>query len=469
MRLLILLVTFLGLTANAKNIEIIKKQTTKGLEVLMIPAKKVPLVTICLAVRAGGMTERASTNGLTHLWEHMFFKGNKAIPSKEGFARRIRQLGISYNGDTSAEKVRYYFTLPSENLEDGLEFMSNAIAHPLLKTDELEKERIVVLDEYDRSESSPHFMYYNLNRVLRYGEKEYLRSPLGHRFLIEKATKKQLMQIKHEVMVPKNSSIIIGGDFEPSSALKLVEKHFKKWDNPKNWKPFQYEKPANIKSNHSYTMLNPLITEPSVRIAFNGPTTKDNPQDTYAADALISLLNHSSSKFNKKFITSGFALGAGLSYHTQKHSGELTVYGSTQPEKMKKLKKALYDEIKLWSNKNYFSQEILDDVKRQLIVNHKMETDVPSEFTLTFAFWWAVGGLDYYNSYIPNLQKITLEQVAAFAKKWFQNQPHHESIILSPSAAKKAGLSDTSKPLVKKHLQAFLFPKGKSPAKGAKK
>ena len=92
MRLLILLLTCLGFTATAKNIEIIKKETSKGLEVLMIPAKKVPLVTICLAVRAGGMTERASTNGLTHLWEHMFFKGNKAIPTKEGFAQRISCL-----------------------------------------------------------------------------------------------------------------------------------------------------------------------------------------------------------------------------------------------------------------------------------------------------------------------------------------------------------------------------------------
>jgi len=215
-------------------------------------------------------------------------------------------------------------------------------------------------------------------------------------------------------------------------------------------------------------MLHPLITQPNIRIAFNGPTTKLQPQDTYAADVMISLLNHSGSKFHKKFITSGLALSAGLGFSTQKHSGELVVNGSTQPEKLAKLKKALYEEIKLWSREDYFSQDILDDVRRQLIVGHKMETDVPSEFTLTLAFWWAVSDLDYYNSYIPSMQKITLKQVAAFAKKWFQNKPYHESIILSPPAAKTAGLKDTSKALVKKHLQAFLFPKGKTPAKGAK-
>ena len=270
------------------------------------------------------------------------------------------------------------------------------------------------------------------------------------------------MQIKHEVMVPKNSSIIIGGDFDPSTAFKLVKKHFKKWTNPKGWKPFQYEKPPMIKKTHSYVMTKKLIPDPSLRIAFNGPTTKGEPQDTFIADILLSLLNHSASKFHKKFITSGLTLSSGLSFHTQKHAGGLSVYASTQPEKLSKVKKMLHEEIKEWAKPNYFTKEILEDVRNQAIVGHKMETDVPSNFTLTFAFWWAVSDLNYYKSYIPSLQKITLTEVSNFVKKWMIDKPYHESMIMSPEAAKKAGLKDTSKPLIEKHLQAFLDPSGKS-------
>ena len=110
----------------------VSKKLDSGLEVLGMESHKVPLVTIVLTAKAGAMTETPDINGLTHLWEHMFFKGNKRLTNQEAFNKRIRQLGIVYNGDTSAEKVRYYFTLPSAFLEEGIQFMSDAISTPLL-------------------------------------------------------------------------------------------------------------------------------------------------------------------------------------------------------------------------------------------------------------------------------------------------------------------------------------------------
>ncbi|MDD3802852.1 MAG: insulinase family protein, partial [bacterium] len=88
-----------------------------GLEVIMIKAGSEPIVTIEIAVKNGAYTQTPDNCGLSHLYEHMFFKGNKKWTTQEEYAKRIRELGIIYNGMTSNEAVRYFFTLPSRNEE----------------------------------------------------------------------------------------------------------------------------------------------------------------------------------------------------------------------------------------------------------------------------------------------------------------------------------------------------------------
>src|SRR3954467_10982822 len=76
-----------------------------GLQVLVVEDNSVPLVTVEIAVHNGSYTESPEYNGLSHLYEHMFFKANKDIPSQEKYLDRIHELGISFNGTTNTERV----------------------------------------------------------------------------------------------------------------------------------------------------------------------------------------------------------------------------------------------------------------------------------------------------------------------------------------------------------------------------
>jgi zinc protease len=82
-----------------------------GLEILVIEDNSVPLATIEIVVHNGSYTEDPEYNGLSHLYEHMFFKANKELPSQEAFLARVRELGIVFNGTTSNERVNYFLTL----------------------------------------------------------------------------------------------------------------------------------------------------------------------------------------------------------------------------------------------------------------------------------------------------------------------------------------------------------------------
>ncbi len=423
---------------------------SNGLDLVTVPSPKVPLVTIVLVAKAGAMTETRDINGLTHLWEHMFFKGNQRLPNQEAFMNRVRDLGIMFNGDTSAEVVRYFFTLPSAFLEEGLQFMSDAIATPLLEQVELEKERKVVLDEYDRDASSPGFDRYTLTRHLMYGADEYRRNPLGIRKVIETATRDQLLRIKREVFVPANCALLVGGDFDKARITSQVEKHFAQWTTPQGWQPVKRPRMPRIAETTDYVMTRPKVENADVLVSFSGPLAIENMSDTYPADILGRMLAHRNGRFYKKFVDSGLTFGAGAGYYTQADAGDISISASTTPEKAKRVIADLLAEIPEWRRPGYFTREQLEDAKRGFTIERKFDVNKISEYTKSLAFWWAVTGLDYYGSYLTRLNAVKMSDVQGFVSRWMVKKPYVASIFMSPESASKAGLKDTSVNLMEK-------------------
>ncbi|NDE13311.1 insulinase family protein [bacterium] len=420
------------------------RKMPNGLELVMVPSAKVPLATIVIAAKAGAMTETPDINGLTHLWEHMFFKGNKRLPNQEAFMNRVRELGIMFNGDTSSEVVRYFFTLPSAYLDEGLQFMSDAIATPLLEQNELERERRVVLDEYDRDASSPSFDRDNLTRVLTYGPNDYRRDALGKRKVVESATREQLLRIKSEVFTPGNCALLVGGDFDKATLPSLVEKHFGSWANPQGWKPVSRPEITGIHKPADFVMTRKDVENADVQITFAGPRALIDQKDTYPADLLSRMLGHKNGRFYKKFVDSGLTLSAGAGYFTQADAGDFSIFASMQPSRAKEVREMLLKEIAEWRRPGYFTQEQFEDAKRGFQIERKFELNKISEYTKSLAFWWAIAGLDYYSGYLDRLQATHMSDVQAFVSRWLVKKPYVSSIFMSPESAGKVGLVDNS-------------------------
>ncbi|MCA1815228.1 MAG: insulinase family protein, partial [Acidobacteria bacterium] len=120
---------------------------SNGLEVVVMEDHSVPVVTIELAVRNGSFTEPPELNGLSHLYEHMFFKANRAAANQEDYLKNIDQLGIAYNGTTREEIVEYYYTTISPNFAVAMRAMRDAARYPLFDEKQFEQEREVVINE----------------------------------------------------------------------------------------------------------------------------------------------------------------------------------------------------------------------------------------------------------------------------------------------------------------------------------
>ena len=243
-----------------------------GLEVLVVENHLTPIVTIEIAVKNGSFTEPPEYNGLSHLYEHMFFTSNVRDTTEDDFLGRVDDLGIVYNGETHEEQVEYFFTLPKENLEPGLDFMATAITSPLFKEDELRKQKTVVLGEFDRNEALPLFKFGRKMEAALWGEWISRKEPLGERPAIDAATRQMMLTIKNKYYIPNNSLLIIAGDVNTDQIHQLVPKYFRDWKRGPD--PFATNPPQRVPPLTKPIFVLDTVDEPRaiVKVQWHGPS-----------------------------------------------------------------------------------------------------------------------------------------------------------------------------------------------------
>lgn len=430
-----------GGNALAQKYGISQKTLSNGLDVIVVHNPAVPLVTVEVDVHNGAYTEPPEYNGLSHLYEHMFFKANKAIPSQERYLERTRELGASWNGTTGDERVNYYFTVPRDSLVPSMVFMYNAITAPLFLQDELVKERPVVTGEYDRAESNPFFLLNRAVNKLVWWKYYTRKNPLGERDVILSATTAKMQTIQNRYYVPNNSSLILAGDVTPEEGFRLAEKYFSSWKRGAD--PFiAYPVPEHPPVQKTETtVVEAPVNGVTILMEWQGPSVTKDPKSTYAADVLSFILSQKTSKFYNDLVESGLAYSANLGYQTENHQGGITLFVRTSAEKFERCRAAMLEELKKMGDAAYFTDAQMDNAKTILAVDEQYGRERASIYAHTVGYWWAVaGGLDYYLNYVENLNKATRQDIAHYLNTYVNGKPFITGVLTSPQDRKKLGI-----------------------------
>ncbi|HVZ40697.1 MAG TPA: pitrilysin family protein [Candidatus Kapabacteria bacterium] len=394
-----------------------------GLQVVVIENSTVPLVTIDIAVRNGSFTEPDEFAGLSHLYEHMFFKANAALPSQEQFMKRVRELGIVFNGYTSQEVVTYFFTMPSRNLESGMKFMSDAIKNPLFKPEELVKEREVVLGEFDRNEAQPAFVLnYALDSAL-WMPLVSRKQPLGQRPVIKTATVEKMKMIEDIYYVPNNSALIVSGDVKAEQIFDLARKYYSDWKRGNA--PFPTHNPPAFGALQSrLVMRDAHVPDIDLRMHFRGPSIGREDDDAYAGALLSTLLNLQTSRFYHNLVDSGVVTSAGGGYNPSMNVGPISLFMRTSKEKARRALDMAKAELKAMAKPGYFTSEDFTTARHIASDESIFEQDNPMNFAIsTTARWWSMASLDYHLAWADHINKVTPEQLAAFVRKYIVDHP----------------------------------------------
>lgn len=420
----------------------VNRQLPNGLEMVVLEDHSIPLVTCELAVRNGSFTEPPELNGLSHLFEHMFFKANRASVTGESYLNTIDQLGIIYNGQTQEELVNYYFTTTSPNLPVAMRFMRDAVRYPLFDERQFEQEREVVIGELDRHESNPFgFLSLEMNNRLFY-KYPSRKNPGGDKQTVRGATTAMMRLIQSRYYVPNNSAIVVTGDVSPQAVFLLVQELFGDW--PRREKdPFVefplVEHPPLAKSEGA--IIKQPVQNIIIEVGWQGPSIgKDNPA-TYAADVFSFILRQPNSRFQRALVDTGLVTGVALGYYTQRNVGPINLIAQTTPENARAAMRAIYSEISHFNDRDYYTDEQLETAKALLEANDLFDREKLSDYTHTISFWWASTGIDYFRGYLGNLRRTTRADISRYVTTYIQGKPHVGLALLSEDAGKSSQLS----------------------------
>lgn len=431
--------------AQRANLEkfIHQKVLANGMQLIVAENHSVPLATVEINVRNGSFTQPPGYEGLAHMYEHMFFKANAQLPLPDQFIERASELGAVFNGTTQEERVNYYMTLPKDSLEGAMRLIAAALREPKFLREELERERQVVLGEYDRNEASPFFALQEAVGKRVYPGQWSRKNIIGERTVLQTVGPEKMREIQKKYYVPNNSALLVAGDVDPQRVFQLAEAVFGDWkrgDDPFVKDPIP---PIPALTAHEAVIVEQPVNAVTVMLEWQGPSVRQDPTATYAADVFSDALNQAVSVMQQRLVDSGLFQSIGVNYYTLDQKGPISIVGQTTPERLKEAVVALDREIAKFADPGYITQEQLVNVKAERAVSTAYGEDRASGFAHTLGFWWAVSGIDYYMGYIDGMAKQTLGDLQAYARKYIVGKPRVVGVLIDPEARKRIGLKES--------------------------
>ena len=427
--------------ARLPQAQLVNRILANGLEVIVLEDHSIPLVTVELAVKNGSYTEPPELNGLSHLYEHMFFKANRALIENASYLKTISELGILSNASTREEIVNYYSHTTSPNLRVAMLSMRDAARYPLFDKNQFEQERQAVLGEIDRNESNPDF-YLNQEMINHLFYKYPSRkNPLGNRETVKAATTDTMRLIQSRYYVPNNSAMIVTGDAQPDEVFKLAEELFGDW--PRSEDPFKkfplVEHPPLPRSEG--VVIKQPVNNVILMIGWHGPSIGKDNEATYAADVFSFILRQPDSRFQRALVDSGLVTGVDLLYYTQRNTGPIQLLAQTTPDKARAVAAAIYKEIAHFSDPYYFTNQELENAKGLLEADDLFSREKLTDYTHTIGFWWSSTGLDYFRGYLGNLRRTSRADISRYVTTYIQGKPHVGLAMISEEGQQQAKLT----------------------------
>ncbi len=199
---------------------------SNGLQVLVGPVHSLPMISFQVHFAAGSRYERPGISGITHLFEHMMFKGTHQVGAEE-FSRIIQANGGSLNAFTTTDNTSYFENLPADRLELAARLEADRLQNLLLTEESLETEREVVRSERKlRSVNSPFGLLIEQLVALAYEQHPYRWPVIGWDSDLRSLTLEDCREYYRTHYAPNNAVVVIAGDAHADEAVRAVEKYF---------------------------------------------------------------------------------------------------------------------------------------------------------------------------------------------------------------------------------------------------
>lgn len=292
LRFLVFVILLLGLVLpgqarEAAKLDVDVFSLENGLQVIVIPQRRVPIVTHLLAYKVGAADEPAGLSGMAHFFEHLMFKATKNHAAGELDAA-VQAVGGDHNAFTNHDATVYYQRIPPEALPQMMAFEADRMRNLILDDETIETERRVVLEErLTRTDNNPGGILNEATAATLYVNHPYGRPVIGWRHEIEGVTREQLIDFYNRYYVPNNAILVVAGDVDTDTVRKLAEETYGKIPAGPELPPRVRPQEPLSRTERVVTLTDDRVSIPSFQQAWVAPAPYS--EERHLNDALAVL------------------------------------------------------------------------------------------------------------------------------------------------------------------------------------
>ena len=197
-----------------------------GLRVVTVPMPGLESVTLTIWVKTGSRNEELKVGGISHFLEHMVFKGSPKRPTAKDISQAVDAIGGEFNAATSKDWTNFYIKAAKENLETAFDVLSDMVLNPLMKPDEIEREKGTIIQEIRMYEDTPMMHIGEVFEGLIFKGNPLGRDTAGTEASVKSIKRDDFVAYRKAHYHPENMLVTIAGGINEKTVLKLIEKYF---------------------------------------------------------------------------------------------------------------------------------------------------------------------------------------------------------------------------------------------------
>ncbi len=406
-------------------------QLDNGLKVLVVEEHKAPVATFQVWYRVGAKEEPAGKSGLSHLIEHMMFKGTpKYGPSV--LSRVVQKNGGTDNAYTTKDYTVYFELFSSDRINLSFDLESDRMLNLMMEPNEVLSERDVVMEERRlRCEDDPHRALFEEVVAASFKVHPYQRPVIGWMSDLKSIGRDDLYSYYKAHYSPGNAVIVIVGDVNGAQMIEKARKFFGDMPSGQPLKVLNSTEPEQ--RGERRVILKKEAELPYIVMAYHTPSFPH--EDSYALDVLNLILagGKSSRLYRSLVYDKKVALNASADYSGFNKDPYLFFFSATAfPGKdIKEVEDSLSAEIERLKKELPAGQEV-QKAKNQIESSFIMEQDSIYMQAMKYGMFEMLGDWRLMDKYLEGIRKVTPEDLSRVARKYL-NEDSRTVGILAPT------------------------------------
>jgi zinc protease len=395
-----------------------------GLEVVVVPDHRTPVVTHMIWYKVGSADETPGKSGLAHFLEHLMFKGTAKNPEGR-FSQTVATLGGQENAFTTADYTGYFQRIAREHLELMMQLEADRMTGLVLTDNNVKPELNVVLEEWNmRVANSPDARLGEQMTAALYLNHPYGRPVIGWRHEIEKLDREDALAFYRRFYTPNNAVVVIAGDVTADEVKRLAEKTYAQVPRVTDVGPRRRPQEPPPVAPRQVTLADARVAQPSMQRIYLVPSYATSQKDAEALDVLSRVLGGgvTSRLYRALVVEQRVASNAGAYYQgTALDATRFGVYATPLPGVTFATVEAALDEAVADIVKNGIGADELERAKTRMIADAVYAQDNQA----TLARWYGTAlttgsTVEDVKAWPGRIRAVTADAVREAARHWLE-------------------------------------------------